>query len=70
MVVTLGLLGQISDKNINVRTANEQDMGILVAVMVNFTTVPCRFVHRLIVFEGLTRPFILGKEFLSHHCFI
>ena len=69
MVATLGLLGQISDNNINVKTAYKQDMGIVGAVMVNFKIVPCIFVHRLIVYEGLTRPFIIGKEFLSHHCF-
>ena len=36
MVATLGLLGQISDNNINVRTANGQDMGVVGSVMVKF----------------------------------
>ena len=35
-LATPGLLGQISDNNINVRTANGQGMGIKGSVMVNF----------------------------------
>ena len=34
-LAVLGLLSQISDNNINVRTANGQDMGIKGSVMVN-----------------------------------
>ena len=69
-VATLGLLGQISD-NINVRTANSQDMGVKGSVIVNFKIGPSSFTHKFVVCEGLTRPFfsILGEEFLSHHCF-
>ena len=64
------MLGQISDNNINVRTANGQDLGIKGSVMVNFKIGPSRiFLHKFIVCEGLTRHFILGEEFLSHHCF-
>ena len=66
----LGLLGQISDNNINVRTANGQDMGIKGSVMVNFKIGPSSFIHKFIVGGGLTRPFIPGEEFLSHHCFM
>ena len=69
LLAALGLLGQISDNNINVRTANGQDMGIKGSVMVNFKIGPSSFTHKFIVCEGLTRPFILGEEFLSHHCF-
>ena len=64
-LATLGLLGQISDNNVNVRTANGQDMGVKGSVMVNFKIGPSSFAHKFIVCEGLTRPFILGKEFLS-----
>ena len=45
MVAALGLLGQISDNNINVRTANGQDMGVVGAVIINFKIGPCSFVH-------------------------
>ena len=68
-VATLGLLGQISDNNINVRIANGQDMGIKESVMVNFKIEPCSFACKFIAYEGLTRPFILGEEFFIHHCF-
>ena len=45
IVVTLGLLSQISDNNISIR-------------------IPSSFCHKFIVYEGFTRPFILGEEFL------
>ena len=44
-------------------------MGIKGSVMVNFKIGPSSFTHRFVVCEGLTRPFILGEEFLNHHCF-
>ena len=68
-VATLGLLHQISDNNVNVRTAKGQDMGVKCSIMINFKIRLCSFTHKFMVSEGLTRPFILGKEFLSHHCF-
>ena len=68
-VATLGLLSQISDNNISIRMANGQDMGIRGSVMVNFKIGPSSFSHKFVVCEGLTRPFILGEEFLSQHCF-
>ena len=69
MVAALSLLSQISDNNINVRTENGQDVGVKGSVKVNFRIGPSSFAHKFIVCEGLTRPFILGEEFLSHHCF-
>ena len=69
MVATLGLLSQISDNNICIRTANGQDMGIRGSVMINFKIGQSRFSHKFVVCEGLTRPFIIGEEFLSQHCF-
>ena len=62
-------MSQISGNNINVRTANGQDMVVKGLVMVNFKIGPSSFTHKFVLCEGLTRPFILGKEFLSHHCF-
>ena len=50
-------------------TANGQDMGVKGSVMVNFKIGPSSFAHKFVVCEGLTRPFILGEEFLSCHCF-
>ena len=37
--------------------------------MVNFKIRPSSFSHKFVVCEGLTRPFIVGEEFLSQHCF-
>ena len=37
--------------------------------MVSFQIGSCSFTHRFIVCKGITRPFILGEDFLSHHCF-
>ena len=47
-VAVLGLLGQISDNNINVRTANGQDMGVKGSVMVNFKIGPSSFAHKFL----------------------
>ena len=69
MVATLGLLSQIFDNSICIRTANGQDMGIKVSVIVNFKIRLYSFCQKFIVCEGLTRPFILGKELLSQNCF-
>ena len=44
-------------------------MGVKGSVMVSFKIGSCSFTHKFIVCEGLNRPFILGEEFLSHHCF-
>ena len=48
MVATLGLLSQISDNNISIRTANGQDMGIKGSVMVNFKIGPSSFLTNLL----------------------
>ena len=65
----LGLLHKISDSKVNVRTANGHNTGIKGSVMVSFKIESCSFTHKFIVCEVLNRPFILGEEFLSHHCF-
>ena len=65
----MGLLHQISDSSTCIRTANGQDVGVKGSVMINFKIGSCSFTHKFIVCNGITRPFILGKDFLSHHCF-
>ena len=50
-------------------TANGQDIGVKGSIMVSFKIGPCCFTHKFIMCEGITRPFILGEGFLSHHCF-
>ena len=44
-------------------------MGVRGLVMVIFKIGPSSFSHKFVVCEGLTRPFILCKEFLSHTSF-
>ena len=65
----MGLLHQISDSSMCIRTANSQDVGVRGSIVVIFKIGPCSFTHKFIVCKSITRPFILDKEFLSHHCF-
>ena len=44
-------------------------MGVKGTIMVSFQIGSCSFTHRFIVCKGITRPLILGEDFLSHHCF-
>ena len=68
-VAALGLLHQISESSTCIRTANSQDVGVKGSIMINFKIGSCSFMHKFVVCSGITRPFILGEEFLSHHCF-
>ena len=58
----LGLLDSISDTNTQVNTASGQDMGVVGHVMVTFKQ---SFTHKFLVCRFLTRPFILGEDYLS-----
>ena len=69
IVAALGLSHTISSSSTCNRTANGQDVGVKGPVIIHFKIGLCSFTHKLMVCEGLTRPFILGEEFLSHHCF-
>ena len=68
-VSELDLLHQILECSTCIRTANGQDVGVKGSILVSFQIGPCSFTHRFIVCKGITRPFILGEDFLSHHCF-
>ena len=68
-VAALGLLHIISASSTCIRTANGQDVGVKASVIIHFKIGPYSFTHKFIVYGGLTRPFILGKDFLSHHYF-
>ena len=65
----MDLLHQLSSSSTCIRTANGQDVGVRGSVMINFKNGSCSFTHKFIVCNGITRPFILGEDFLSHHCF-
>ena len=64
----LGLLDSISDTNTQVNTASGQDMGITGHVMVTFKLGKQSFTHKFLVCRFLTRPFILGEDYLSKNC--
>ena len=68
-VTEMGLLHQVADSSTCIRTATSQDVGVKGSVLVSFKIGSCSFTHKFIVCKGITRPFILGKDFLSHHCF-
>ena len=68
-VTEMGLLHQISDSSTCIRTANGQDVDVRGSIMTKFKIGPCSFTHKFVVYNGITRPFILGEDFLSHHCF-
>ena len=64
----LGLLHNVSDTNTQVNTASGQDMGIIGHVMVTFKLGKQSFTHKFLVCRFLTRPFILGEDYLSKNC--
>ena len=68
-VTKMGLLHKISDSSTCIRTANGQDVGVRGSIMINFKIGSCSFTNKFVVCNGITRPFILGEDFLSHHCF-
>ena len=64
----LGLLDSVSDTNTQVNTASGQDMGVLGHVMVTFKLGKQSFTHKFLICRCLTRPFILGEDYLSKNC--
>ena len=64
----LGLLHNVSDTNTQVNTASGQDMGVIGHVMVTFKLGKQSFTHKFLVCRFLTRPFILGEDYLSKNC--
>ena len=61
----LGLLHNVSDTNTQVNTVSGQDMGVIGHVMVTFKLGKQSFTHKFLVCRFLTRPFILGEDYLS-----
>ena len=67
-VATLGLLGKLTRSSVTVNMASRQNMGVAGNVQVNFKIGrKSSFTQTFIVCENLTRPFILGAEFMSKH---
>ena len=67
-VAALGLLGKLTQSSVTVNTASGQNMGIAGDVQVNFKIgTKYSFTQRFVMCENLTRPFILGANFMSKH---
>ena len=67
-IAALGLLGKMVDSSVTVNTVSGQNMGVAgdIYVMLKIGRA-YSFTHRFVVCECLSRPFILGEDFLSKH---
>ena len=67
-VAALRLLGKLTRSSVMVNTASGQNMGVAGNVQVNFKIGrKYSFTQTVVVCENLTRPFILGANFMSKH---
>ena len=67
-VATLGLLGKLIRSSVTVNMASRQNMCVAGNVPVNFKIGrKYSFTQMFVVCENLTRPFILGANFMSKH---
>ena len=67
-VAALGLLGKLTRSSVTVNMASRQNMGVAGDVQVNFKIGrKYSFTQKFVVCENLTRPFILGADFMSKH---
>ena len=67
-VAALGLLGKLTWSSVTVNTASRQNMGMAGDVQVNFKIGrKYSFTQKFVVCKNLTRPFILGANFMSKH---
>ena len=67
-VAALGLLGKLTQSSLTVNTASRQNKGVTGDVRVNFKIGrKYSFTHRFVVCKNVTRPFILGADFMSQH---
>ena len=67
-VAALGLLGSLTQSSVTVNIASGQNMGVAGGVRVSFKIGrEYTFTHKFVVCENLTRPFILGADFMSQH---
>ena len=67
-IAALGLTSQITPSSVSVNTANGDHMGVVGDVRVNFKIgKKYSFTHNFIVCERLSRPFIIGEDFMRKH---
>ena len=68
IVAALGLLGKLTQSFVTVNMDSGQNMGMAGDVQVNFKIGRKHsFTQKFVVCENLTRPFILGANFMSKH---
>ena len=67
-IAALGLMSQITPSSVSVNTANGDHMGVAGDVRVHFKIgKKCSFTHSFVVCERLSRPFIIGEDFMRKH---
>ena len=67
-VAALGLLGKLTRSSVTVNTASGQNMEVAGHIQVNFKIGrKYSFTQMFVMCENLTRPFILGADFMSKH---
>ena len=67
-VAALGLLGKLTRSSVTVNMASGQNMGVAGNVQGNFKLGrKYSFTQMFVVCENLTRPFLLGADFMSKH---
>ena len=67
-VAALGLLPQMTNSSVTVNTASGQNIGVTGDICISFKIGRTySFTHRFVVLENLSRPFILGEDFMSKH---
>ena len=64
----IGFKGQMTKSSVSVNTANGQDMGVSTDICVSFKIGKKHsFTHKFVPCDHLSRPFILGEDFLHKH---
>ena len=67
-IAALGLMSQITPSSVSVNTANGDHIGVAGDVRVHFKIgKKCSFTHNFVVCERLSRPFIIGEDFMRKH---
>ena len=67
-VAALGLLGKLTRSSVTVNTASGQNMGVADDLQITFKIGrKYSFTQMFVVCENLTRPFILGADYMSKH---
>ena len=66
-VATLRLMSKMVDSSVTINTASGQNMGFTGDIYIFKIGRSYSFTHRFVVCKCLSRPFILGEDFMSKH---